>query len=275
MATDPPAGVAGLKFVITGAAEGMGAATARMAAARGARVCLADINVTKGEALAASIRQAGGEAWFLPCDITDDTQLAELMDGSAARMGGIDILHNNAGVIDSQFGDQAGIGLEQYDRTVWDMVIAVNLTAPMFAAKAALPWLKQSANASIITAASTASFVANPSTLAYGASKGGVAALTKNLAVELAPLGIRANSYCPGVIETGLVGRYLESVPNPDELIRSFVKTQLVPRLGQPEEVAALVCFLAGQESRFVNGVVWLIDGGQLAWRGTVDMIGM
>ena len=268
-------GIVGQRFVITGAAEGMGAATAKLAARKGAKVCVADINVEAGEAVAESIRRAGSESWFIHCDVTVDRQLVKLMEGAASYMGGIDVLHNNAGVIDSMFGDKAAISVETYDRAVWNRVIAVNLTAPMFAAKAAVPYLKKSANPSIINAASTASFVASPSTLAYGSSKGGVALLTKNLAVELAPCGIRVNSYCPGVIDTALVERYRRSVPNPDELVRNFTSSHLVPRLGNPDEVAELVCFLAGDECRFVNGVNWLIDGGMLAWRATRDVIGM
>jgi NAD(P)-dependent dehydrogenase (short-subunit alcohol dehydrogenase family) len=268
-------GVAGLRFVITGAAEGMGAATARLAASRGASVCLADIDVAAGEAVAASIRAGGCDARFIACDVTDDGQIDAMIAGAAAEMGGIDVLHNNAGVIDSLFGGPKEISLEHYDRKIWDRVLAVNLTAPMVAAKAALPWLKQSKNGSIISAGSTASFVGNPATLAYGASKGGIAMLTRNLAVELAPFGIRANCYCPGVIDTGLVQRYMQGVEQPEKMVRAFVSSQLVPRLGRPEEIAELVCFLASAQSGFVNGVVWPIDGGQLAWRGTADMIGL
>jgi NAD(P)-dependent dehydrogenase (short-subunit alcohol dehydrogenase family) len=268
-------GIAGMRFVITGGAEGMGAATARLASRKGALVCVADINQDAGEAVAREVRKEGGAAWFEQCDVTDDVQLVRLMEKSASHMGGIDVLHNNAGVIDSFFGDKAAISVETFDRKVWDQVIAINLTAPMFASKAAFPYLKRSPNPSIINAASTASFVAAPSALAYGASKGGVAMLTKNLAVELAPYGIRVNSYCPGVIDTALIDRYRRSVPNPDELVRNFTSSHLVPRMGKPEEVAELVCFLAGDECRFVNGVSWLIDGGMLAWRATRDVIGM
>jgi NAD(P)-dependent dehydrogenase (short-subunit alcohol dehydrogenase family) len=268
-------GIRGQKFVITGAAEGMGVATARMAASRGAKVCLADIDVEKGEAAAKSIRDAGGFARFVACDVTDDAALSGLMREAAGQMGGIDVLHNNAGVIDLIVGDRNSITVENLDRKVWDKVLAINLSAPMFAAKAALPFLKKSSNASIINAASTAAFVGGPTMLAYGASKAGLATLTKNLAVDLAPFGIRANCYCPGVIDTSLTDRYRKSVPDPAAIERLFYKSNLMPRIGRAEEIADLVCYLAGDESRYVNGAVWIIDGGQLAWRGTLDMLGM
>ena len=268
-------GVQGQKFVITGAADGMGAATARVAASRGAKACLADIDVENGNIVAESIRSAGGDAWFIPCDVTDDRALESLMHESADRMGGIDVLHNNAGVIDLIVGEPASITVENLDRAVWNKVIAINLSAPMFAAKAALPYLKKSSNASIINAASTAAFVGGPTMLAYGASKGGLATLTKNLAVDLARYGIRANCYCPGVIDTSLTERYRKSVPDPASIERLFFQSNLMPRIGRPEEVAELVCFLAGDESRYVNGAVWIIDGGQLAWRGTLDTLGI
>jgi NAD(P)-dependent dehydrogenase (short-subunit alcohol dehydrogenase family) len=259
-------GIQNQKFVITGAAEGMGAATAKLACQKGAKVCLADINEERGKAITEEICDAGGAAWFIACDVTDTAQLNNLMNQAAIFMGGIDVLHNNAGVIDPYFGDKAALTVETFDRKVWDRVIAVNLTAPMFAAKAAVPYLKQSKNPSIINAASTAAFVAIPSGVAYSSSKAGIAALTKSLAVELAPFGIRSNAYCPGVIETGMLKRFLSTAPNAESVVKELISTHLVPRLGQPEEIAELVCFLAGDESRFINGVVWLIDGGSLAW---------
>jgi NAD(P)-dependent dehydrogenase (short-subunit alcohol dehydrogenase family) len=184
-------GIVGQRFVISGAA------TARLAARKGAKVCFADINVEVGEAVAESIRRAGGESWLIRCDVTDNRQLVTLMESAASYMGGIDVIHNNAGVVDSMFDDKAAISAETFDRAVWDRVIAVNLTASMFAAKASVRYLKKSANPSIINAASMASFVGAPSALAYGSSKGGIVLLTKNLAVELAPCGIRSIATAP------------------------------------------------------------------------------
>ena len=99
--------------------------------------------------------------------------------------------------------------------------------------------------------------------------------LTKMLAVDLAPDGIRVNCYCPGSIHTQIVDKFLEAAPDPQAMLNTMTMTHLVPRMGQPVDVAELVCFLAGPASQFVNGAVWTIDGGSLAWRGTLDVLGM
>jgi len=266
--------VDGLRFVITGGASGIGAATARLAAQRGGLVTVADIDETGGREPVEAIRGSGGAAWFVRCDVTVEADLVDGINQAASEMGGIDVLHNNAGVADKNLGDGAEISLETFSREVWDRVLAVNLTAPMFAAKAALPHLRQSSNPSIINAGSVGSFVAYPSLLAYGSSKGALATLTKNLAVELAPDGIRVNCYCPATIATPMADRPYD-VDDPGALRQSINGAILVNRIGRPEEVAALVMYLASDESRFVNGVTWLIDGGALAWRNTVDILGM
>lgn len=267
--------VSGLKFVITGGANGMGAATAKLAAQNGAKVVIADINEQKGEEIAAAIREAGGDAWFQHCDISSDDALENLMSFSANQMGGIDVLHNNAGIIDGMVGSLEDISLPTYNRAVWEKVISINLAAPLFATKFAFPYLEKSQNPSVIIAASVASFIASPKTIAYTSSKGGVGMLTKQLSVELAPQKIRVNAYCPGVIRTPMTEGYLEGADDKAAVERALVNTQTVPRMGEPEEIAELVCYLASDKSKFVNGVVWPIDGGMLAWRHTIDLLGM
>lgn len=267
-------GVEGLRMIITGGASGMGEATAQLAASRGAKVCVSDLPTSRGRQVVEQIRAAGGEAWFFECDMSRPEDIANLVEGAVSAMGGLDVLHNNAGTIDSLFGSGDALKVETFDMEIWHKVMAVNLTGPMLAARAAVPHLKASSNASILNVASISAFVASPGTLAYSSSKAGVAALTKSLAVELAPFGIRSNSYCPGVIETGMLKNFLATASNADAIVKDLVSTNLVPRLGQPTEVAELACFLAGSESRFINGVVWLIDGGSLAWRGTADTLG-
>jgi NAD(P)-dependent dehydrogenase (short-subunit alcohol dehydrogenase family) len=154
----------------------------------------------------------------------------------------------------------------------WDRVVAVNLRGPWLCAKFAVPYLKRSRHGpSIINAGSTGSWVGGVSSLAYGASKGGLALLTKNLAVELAPYGIRVNCYCPSATETRMVSDYLSAAGDDEReaRVRALARTQLVDRIGQPDDIAHLVCFLASADAAYVNGAVWLIDGGSLAWRGT------
>lgn len=265
--------IEGLRFVITGAAQGIGAETARGAAARGARVMLSDIADEAGEATAASIREAGGDAHYKRCDVTDEDQVKALMDETASALGGIDVLHNNAGTHESMIGDE--ITLDAMSKATFERILGINLVGPFLCAKYAVPYLRKSEYPSVINAGSTASFLGFPQNLAYGASKGGIGTFTKNLAVELAPDGIRVNSYCPAGTETEMVTRFVDAAPDPELLRKAVINTHLVPRIGKPEDVANLVCFLASREASFVNGVTWLIDGGSLCWRATVDVIGM
>jgi NAD(P)-dependent dehydrogenase (short-subunit alcohol dehydrogenase family) len=262
-----------LKILVTGAATGIGAATATLAASRGAHVLVSDVNDEGGLALVEEIRQAGGTAHYKHCDVSDEEQVKELMQAAAETLGGLDVLHNNAGIHETILGSE--ITLETMSRETYERVLGINLVGPFMCAKYALPLLKQSSNASIINAGSTGSFSAYEHSIAYGSSKGGIAMLTKNLAVDLAPHGIRVNCYCPGTIKTQMVENFIAATGDADALISPATLTHLVPRLGETNEVAELVCFLASDQSSFVNGVVWLIDGGSLAWRGTIDALGM
>jgi len=266
-------GVEGLRFVITGSAVGIGAGTARLAAARGAKVVVSDMNDADGQALVEEICAAGGEAVYQHCDVTDEGQVQALMAAAAEAFGGIDILHNNAGVHESMLSSE--LSLESMSRDTFERVMNINVTGVWLCSKYALPYLRESTNASIINAGSTSSISGYPQCQAYGASKGAVMQLSKMLAVDLAPDKIRVNCYCPGSIHTQIVDNYLAAAPDPEAVLNTMTQTHLIPRMGQPTDVAELVCFLASPESTFVNGAVWTIDGGSLAWRGTLDVLGM
>jgi NAD(P)-dependent dehydrogenase (short-subunit alcohol dehydrogenase family) len=266
-------GISGLRFVITGSADGIGAGTARLAASRGASVVVSDVNDEHGELVVEEIRAAGGKAIYCHCDVTDETQVAALMESAAREFGGIDVLHNNAGIHESMIS--SGLSLESMSRQTFEKVMGVNVTGVWLCSKYALPYLRKSAQASIINAGSTSSLSGYPQCQAYGASKGAVMQLTKMLAVDLAADGIRVNCYCPGSIHTQIVDKFLAAAPNPQAMLNTMTMTHLIPRMGQPVDVAELVCFLASPESQFVNGAVWIIDGGSLAWRGTLDVLGM
>ncbi|MEM8491845.1 MAG: SDR family NAD(P)-dependent oxidoreductase [Pseudomonadota bacterium] len=262
-----------LVLVITGAAVGIGAGTAKLAAAKGAKVVLSDVNHTVGSAVADEIVAGGGQAAFKQCEVTMDAEVEALMAFAAETFGGIDVLHNNAGIHESMLTTE--LSLESMSRETFEKIISVNLTGAWLCAKYALPFLRKSGNASIINAGSTSSLTGYPQCQAYGASKGGIMQLTKMLAVDLASDGIRVNCYCPGSIHTQMVDEFLKSVPDPKAMLNTMTMTHLIPRMGQPVDVAELVCFLASPESSFVNGVVWNLDGGSLAWRGTLDILGM
>jgi len=261
----------GLAFLVTGGARGIGAATAELAARNGANVMIADILDDAGEQTVARIADTGGSAAYHHCDLTDPGQIGALMEATANRFGGLDVLNNNAGITDAlAAGPDGDLSIEGLSVEVWDRVMAVNLRAPFLCVQAALPFLKRSAAASVINAASIASWVARPFTLAYGPSKGGVAQLTKTLALALAPYRIRVNAYGPGVVETEQASALFALADDPEAKRRAVLDNYLVTDLGRPVDVANVVCFLASPQSAFVNGVVWPVDGGFTAWKATL-----
>tara|TARA_B110000438_G_C15810084_1_gene649224 strand:- start:2212 stop:3033 length:822 start_codon:yes stop_codon:yes gene_type:complete len=265
--------VKGLRFVITGASAGIGAGTAKLAASNGAKVVVSDLNDKDGELIVKEIIESGGEAIYQHCDVSNEDEVKELMVRADKAFGGIDILHNNAGIHDSYVSQD--LSLETMSLATFEKVLSVNLTGIFLCSKYALPFLKESSQASIINAGSMGAVAGFPNCLAYGTSKGAVGLLTKNLAVELAPHSIRVNCYCPGSIRTQMVDKFLEAADDPQTMLNTLTNCHLIPGMGDPIDVAELVCFLASEKSRFVNGVIWLIDGGSMAWRGTMDILGM
>jgi NAD(P)-dependent dehydrogenase (short-subunit alcohol dehydrogenase family) len=267
-------GIEGMTFVITGAARGIGAATARVAASRGANIVLSDLLDDDGEKTAAAIRDAGGQAVYAHCDVTSPDDVAALMATAEESFGGIDVLHNNAGVHESMLTEQTS--LESMSVETFRRILDINLVGSFLCAKAALPLLRRSTRGpSIINAGSIAGWVGTIPGIAYGSSKAGIALLTKNLAVDLAGDGIRVNCYCPAAVETEMVAEVVAAAPDPVAVMNTLSGSHLVRRIGSPDDVGKLVCFLASDDAAFINGVVWLIDGGSLAWRGTLDVLGL
>jgi NAD(P)-dependent dehydrogenase (short-subunit alcohol dehydrogenase family) len=253
--------------VVTGAGQGMGRAAAIEMAAQGASVVAADVNDEMGRATIHAIQEAGGAGHFLHCDVRDREQVRALMDGAADRFGGIDVLHNNAGVHETDLASDTRVDLLADE--VWDAVYEVNLRGVWHCTKYAVPYLRESPGAAIVNAGSVGSIVAYPMAACYSATKGAVAQLTKATAIDLAPDGIRCNCYCPGTIDTPMVAKYVDAAEDKEAIESVLTASHLIPRLGRPEEVAKLVCFLASDDASFINGAVYLIDGGALAWRGS------
>jgi NAD(P)-dependent dehydrogenase (short-subunit alcohol dehydrogenase family) len=258
-------------FVITGAARGLGRAAGELAAARGASVVIADMNVEAGEEAAAEIEAAGGAAAFARCDVTDEQQVAALMATAAERFGGIDVLVNNAAVIDWAL-DRAS-SLEEFPREHFSRVLDIGVTGSWLCAKHALPHLRESERACILNAGSMASFVGWPGIHAYCAAKGAVLLLTRSLAAELAPDGVRVNCYCPGNVRTPMMDTVFESAEDPEAWTRELLSTHLVRRFGEPKDIAELICFLASPAASYITGQSFVADGGTLAWRGTADQL--
>ncbi|WP_237233545.1 SDR family NAD(P)-dependent oxidoreductase [Sphingopyxis granuli] len=258
--------LAGRVCVVTGSGQGMGRASAIAMAREGAKVVVADINAHSGNETVAMIEAEGGTAKFIAVDLRNSASIQPLMDQAAATFGGIDVVHANAAVHETDLTSETSI--EDLDEAVWDMVHDINLKAVWLCTKFAVPYLKGSKAPASVNVASTGALVSYPMAGAYCASKGGVAMLTKASATDLAKYGIRVNCYCPGAIRTPMLQNYIDAADDGAAVEASLRGAHLLPRLGEPEEVAKLAVFLASDDASFITGAAYLIDGGALAWRG-------
>jgi len=236
--------------LITGAGSGIGEGIARAMAAAGARIIAVDRDGAAAERTAAAL---GGKAY--PCDVSDGTAVDALAAAVTRELGAISVLVNNAGII------RRGTVFDPQARDDWDATLAVNLDGPYLVTTAFLEPLKQTKGA-VINIGSVQSFVALPNSAAYTASKGGVRALTKALAIELSPLGVRVNAIGPGLIATPLNAKARE---NPDYM-KSFQGRIPLGRIGTPEDIAPVAVFLASDMARYVTGVTLPVDGGFLSY---------
>ena len=236
---------------MTGAARGIGAATARALAAAGARVAIVDLDAAGAERTAEQVGAAGGEALAIAGDVTDPASVLKAVDATVAAWGRLDILVNNAGVLrDATLG--------RVTDEDWDLTLGVNLRGAMLCARAALPHMLAAGRGRILSATSLVARTGNYGQTAYAASKAGVIGLTRAWARELGPKGITANAVAPGFIETEMVRAV------PPKVMEQVVARTPAGRMGRPEEVAHVYLFLASDLARFVNGAVVGVDGGLL-----------
>jgi NAD(P)-dependent dehydrogenase (short-subunit alcohol dehydrogenase family) len=254
--------------LVTGGGGGIGRATAIEMARQGAAgVVVADIDPAGGEETADLVRVVGAKAAFVPTDAAEPAQLRDLVARTDDLFGGLDVLHNNVGVLEANFTDQ--LTVDVLPEEVWERVYQVNLRSYFLMTRYAAELLKRSTRGpNIVNTASVSGLVAYPMGPAYAATKGGVIQLTKATAVDLAPT-VRCNCVCPAATETAMMQRYLDVAEDPSTLLKMMTATHLVGRAGAPEEIGKLVCFLASDDAAFINGGVYVIDGGSLAWRGT------
>jgi NAD(P)-dependent dehydrogenase (short-subunit alcohol dehydrogenase family) len=251
--------------LVTGAGQGLGRGIVlEMARRHVGGIAVVDRNRRTAEETAELARELGAEVQVIECDLRDRDQIESMVSSAVEHFGGLDVLVNNAGIIESHLSDECAVDTLPED--VWDAVYETNLRAPWLATKFAAPHLRRSTRGpNIVNAGSVSSLVGCPLGPAYCTTKGGVAQLTKVTAVDLGP-HVRCNCYCPGVIETPLARRHFESADDPEALERALVSPQIIDRMGSPEEVAKLVCFLASDDASFITGALYLVDGGQLAW---------
>jgi 3-oxoacyl-[acyl-carrier protein] reductase len=235
--------------IVTGAGRGIGAAIARRLAAEGAQLVLVDRDASAVSVLAEVLGEGGARMLPLCVDVADKTQVTGLMVLVREQFGRLDVLVNNAGII----RDGWLAGLEEAD---WDAVLAVNLKGPFLCCQAALPLLRESASGAIVNIASR-SWLGNPGQANYAASKGGLVSLTRTLALELARYRLRVNAVAPGLIDTPMV----QSMPA--EARERLLRMQPTGQMGQPEDIAAAVAFLASDDAAFITGQVLHVDGGK------------
>jgi NAD(P)-dependent dehydrogenase (short-subunit alcohol dehydrogenase family) len=240
--------------VITGAGSGIGRVTAMLFASEGARVVVADVVADLAASTAADVVAGGGSATAVTVDVSDETEIGAMVDAAVATYGGLHVLFNNAGI----FPDDDG-GLLDTPPETWQKVMEVNLKGVWLGCRAAVPAMVASGGGSIVNVASFVALMgAATAQMAYTASKGGVLAMTRELAVEYARRRIRANSICPGPVETPLLAELLS---DPDRRQRRLVHIPM-GRFGRPEEIARGALFLASDEASFVTGSALVIDGG-------------
>ncbi|ATY84959.1 3-oxoacyl-ACP reductase [Kyrpidia spormannii] len=235
--------------VITGAANGIGRATARLFAAHGAKVVLADVGDAEGSALESELKEGGTEALFLHVDVRKEDQVQEMVDKTLKRFGRIDVLINNAGITRDGF-------LVKLPLVAWHEVLAVNLTGVMQCTKSAAPVMIQQGGGVILNASSVVGLYGNIGQTNYAATKAGVIGLTKTWARELGAKGIRVNAVAPGFIETGMTAKV------PDRILQTVKERTPLKRMGRPEEVAHVYLFLASDAASFINGAIIPVDGG-------------
>ncbi|WP_304168398.1 glucose 1-dehydrogenase [Phenylobacterium aquaticum] len=248
--------VAGKVALITGAASGIGAESARRLAREGASLVLTDMAAEAGAALAAEI---GSQALFIAHDVTDEAGWAAVVQTARGRFGRIDVLINSAGVA-SEGGPLLEISFES-----WRRILSINLDGTFLGMRAVAPAMVETGGGSIINLSSILGKVGLPGAPAYCASKGGVLMLTKSSALELAPLGVRVNSVHPGFIDTPMVAGALHAAENGNEMRDMLISRHALGRLGLPREIADGIVFLASDESSFMTGAELVIDGGYTA----------
>jgi NAD(P)-dependent dehydrogenase (short-subunit alcohol dehydrogenase family) len=236
--------------LITGGASGIGLATARSFATEGAHVVIADYNQTGAEAAAESLKAYGARA--LRVNVADGESVQQMIADTVAAFGTVHILINSAGT-----GELPG-PIHEKDEHDWARVLAVNVTGTFLCMKYALPHMLSNGHGVILNLASIGGILGFPNSAAYAASKGAVIQLTRAAALEYARQGIRVNAIAPGWVETPMVDAYTQSGIPIDRLMRGIP----LGRLGKPEEIAALLLFLAGDEAGFLLGSTVVIDGG-------------
>ncbi len=240
---------------VTGAGRGIGAATALRLAEEGARVALADIDTQSCKQVAAQLEHQGSEGLVVACNVADKAMVQEAMGQTVSRFGRLDILVNNAGVVRDNL-------LFKMSDEEWDLVLNVHLKGAFLCSRAAQTYMVKQNYGRIVSLSST-SALGNRGQVNYSAAKAGLQGLTRTLAIALGPFGVTANAVAPGFIDTEMTRETARRIGfDPDKRIEEAAKTIPVRRVGQPRDVANVVCFLASEEAGFVSGQIIYVAGG-------------
>ena len=238
------------RVIVTGAAQGIGLGIASRLAKEGAHVALCDINGDKTEREAKKLCESGLKVFAVQADISVVADIRKMTEYAAGIMGGIDILINNAGILDSS-------SIADMKEETWDRVMAINLKGAFFCCQAALPWLKKSSAPRILNISSNSGRMGGyESGLSYAASKGGILSMTMGMARQLAPFGITVNAICPGTTETDIIKQWN------DQTIERLKNRVPLGRLGAVTDIAGAAAFLTGDDAAYITGVSLDVNGG-------------
>ena len=251
--------LSGKVAIVTGAASGIGRATAFALAQAGAAVVLADLDGERAGDAAREIAASGARAIGVHADMAKEADIRAMVEAAVAAFGGLDILHNNAAASSPALMSRDR-DIVSMDVEVWDAAFAINLRGPMLGCKHAIPEMLKRGGGAIINTSSASGLAGDLARPAYGASKGGLNSLTQSVATLYGKQGIRCNAIAPGVIETAALAANI-----PAEEIDIYRRSHLTPRLGRPEDIAAAVVFLASPAAAFITGQILSVDGGLLA----------
>jgi NAD(P)-dependent dehydrogenase (short-subunit alcohol dehydrogenase family) len=249
--------------VVTGGGGGIGAATAKALAREGAAVAVIDIDAGRADAVTETIRESGGRAITVQADLAEEEDVIGAVGSTVAQFGRLDVVHNNAALTDSDFLSR-DTKVTELSLEVWERTMAVNLRSQMLMCKHAIPEMVRHGGGSIVNMSSGASLKGDRTRTAYGVSKAGVNTLTMYVAAGHGKQGVRVNTIVPGLIITDAVRAHLS-----ERMLAGLGRATLTPYVGEPDDVANLVVFLASDESRYITGQMIAIDGGMSAHVGS------
>ncbi len=243
---------------ISGGASGMGEAAVRLLAREGARVVIADVQADRGRRIEAEVRQAGGQALFVCCDVSDESQVRQSLDQAATSFGPPSVLVNCAGIVHVK-------QLHEYSEAEWDRLMGVNVKSIFFSIKHGYRSLCQHRRSYMVNIGSVGSFIGQAATPAYTASKGAVLQLTRSIALDYAAIGLRANCVCPGITDTPMLRQHLATTADPAATLAARLLRVPMGVALSPADIAKAVLYFSCEQSAGITGTSLVVDGGYLA----------